>query len=153
MNRNFLKKKEGVGPGGGSFGTISKSTVVLFCYSIREGGGWVVIFRNFEKSAYVPSKKYLHPPPPPAPPPPPPPPPVLTVKNCHRLRKKINNKNSTDHRPSYRPPPTIDGTSLPTGHRRRTGIPTGHRRLNFLKRCKTTKLLKTVQIIKTVSYV
>ena len=59
MNRNFLKKKGG---GGGSFGTISKSTVVLFCYSIREGGGWVVIFRNFEKSAYVPSKKYLHPP-------------------------------------------------------------------------------------------
>ena len=56
MNRNFLKKKCG---GGGSFGKISKSTVVLFCYSIREGGGWVVIFRNFEKSAYVPSKKYL----------------------------------------------------------------------------------------------
>ena len=56
MNRNFLKKNEGVG---GSFGKISKSTVVLFCYSIRKGGGWVVIFRNFEKSAYVPSKKYL----------------------------------------------------------------------------------------------
>ena len=29
----------------------------------------MVIFRNFEKSAYVPSKKYLHPPPPPPPPP------------------------------------------------------------------------------------
>ena len=57
--QEFFEKKGG---GGGSSGTISKSTVVLFCYSIREGGGWVVIFRNFEKSAYVPSKKYLHPP-------------------------------------------------------------------------------------------
>ena len=54
--QEFFEKKGG---GGGSFGTISKSTVVLFCYSIRERGGWVVIFRNFEKSAYVPSKKYL----------------------------------------------------------------------------------------------
>ena len=26
----------------------------------------MVIFRNFEKSAYVPSKKYLHPPAPPS---------------------------------------------------------------------------------------
>ena len=59
MNRNFLKKNEGVG---GHSGKSRKVPWYFFVYSIREGGGWVVIFRNFEKSAYVPSKKYLHPP-------------------------------------------------------------------------------------------
>ena len=52
---NFSKKRRG------SSGKISKSIMVLFCYSIRGGGGWMVNLKNFERSAYVPSKKYQHP--------------------------------------------------------------------------------------------
>ena len=48
---------------GGSPGQILKITLVFFCDLICVGGGWVGgKIRIFEKSAYVPSKKYLHPP-------------------------------------------------------------------------------------------
>ena len=55
-SESFSKKR-----GWRSSGKISKSTMVLFCSIIPSGDGWVVNFKNFEKLAYDPSKKYLHP--------------------------------------------------------------------------------------------
>ena len=56
-SENFSEK----GGSGGSSGKMSKSIMVFFCSVIRRGG-WVSGEFDFEKSAYVPSKKYLHPP-------------------------------------------------------------------------------------------